>query len=194
MDNHTFAITPAETDDDYFFASGAVGGAGAVTLLKTAVGTVGVAYKVTLYSTGDSSARTWTIVGKGLNNASDITEVLAAANAGTATSVNYFATITSITASGAMTGNQKIGFLGTSLVLSPVILHSVNWVSETSAGTIVINRNSTTGAELLKIHTPPGAGYDSLDVGRLRVRGGSAATDYAIMTLTTVTKVTLICG
>lgn len=195
MDNPTWAITPPDAaDDDYFFQSGAVAGAGAITLLKTAVQTNGTAYKITFYSTGDSTSRTWTVVGKGVGNDAAITETITAGNAGTVTTVNYFSSVTSITASGAMTGNQKVGYAVSTFLLPTVVtILSVNWVSEATAGSIVINRNSTTGTELLKIHTPAGAGFDSIDCGAIRVRGG-ANTDYAIVTPTTVSKMTFICG
>lgn len=190
MDSNTWAVTLAETDDDYFFAAGAVGDAGPVTLLKSSVGTYGVAYKVTVYSTGDSSGKTWTIVGKGLNGEA-ITEVLAAANAGTATSTNYFTSVTSMTASAAMTGDQKIGYAGTPVAVLPATLCSVYWVAADTAGTITVNRNSTTGTELLKIHTPAAVGSDSLDCGAIRIRGGTN-NDFGVVSLGTVTKVTLI--
>ena len=198
MDSNTFAITLAEADDDYFFTAAAVGSAGAITLLKTTVGTHGTAYKLTLHSAGNSSTRTWTIVGKGVGNATDITEVITAGNTAAVTTTNYFASVTSITASGAMTGDQKVGYAASPVLIAPTLIRSVNWISEATAGSIVINRNSATGAELLKIYTPAaGAGvtsFDSIDCGAIRVRGSAARTDFAIVTLTTVTKVTFICG
>jgi len=195
MDTNTWAITPPATDDDYYFAAGAVGGAGAITLLKTKVGTYGAGYKVTFFSTGDSTTRTWTIVGHAVGTAPGAvtTEVVAAGNNATTTSTNYFDTLTSITASGAMTGNQKVGFSAATVALPATYIHSVYWISESSAGSIIINRNSATGTELLKIDTPGAVGADSIDCGRIRVMG-SAATDFALITPTTVTKYTLICG
>ena len=195
MDTNTWAITPPATDDDYYFAAGSVGGAGAITLLKTKVGVHGAGYKVTFHSVGDSSARTWTIVGHAVGTAPGVvtTEVVAAGNNATTTSTNYFDTLTSVTASGAMTGNQKVGFVSTTVALPATYIRTVYWVAESSAGSIVINRNSATGTELLKIDTPAAAGSDSLDCGQIRVMG-SAATDFALITPTTVTKYTLICG
>ena len=195
MGNNTWAITPPATDDDYYFASGAVGGAGAITLLKTTVGVHGVGYRVTFYSTGDSTSKTWTIVGYAVGTAPGAvtTEVVTAGNAGTVISTNHFASITSITASGAMTGNQKVGFTSATVALPAACVYSIYWISESTAGSIVINRNSATGTELLRVDTPASVGADSIDCGKIRVMG-SAATDFALITPTTVTKYTLICG
>jgi uncharacterized membrane protein YdcZ (DUF606 family) len=96
-------------------------GAGALTLNGALVSS-GVAYlygatsevmwgqKISIEGTGNNSGITATIVGTGPGG-SALTETLTLANNGTATTSNYFRTVTSITTSGTVTGNIEGGFL-----------------------------------------------------------------------------------
>ena len=70
------------------------------------------------------------------------------------------------------------------------------YVASGTAGTVKINTNSTTGYLLLQINTPALAtAVNSLYMaaeGILTAR--SSTTDFAIVTLSNVTALTLICG
>jgi len=194
--DNAWAVSPA-TNDQYYFATAAVGAGGALTLLKTAAGLNGVGYKVLFTSAGNSSGESWTIVGHAMGTAPGVvtTESVTGPNATTGASTNYYDKITSITASGAMTGDQSVGILGTSVALPATRIVGVHWVGTGSAGTIVVNRNSASGAELLRINTPAAAtatGY--LYAGRIPMAGSAAETDFGLVTLTNVTNCTLICG
>ena len=197
MTGDNWAVTP-ETDDDLLFASGAVAGAGALTLLRTTTGENGVGYKILFTSAGDSSARTWTIVGHAMGTDPGVStsETVTAPNATTASSTNYYDRITSITASGAMTGNQKVGILGTSVALPRTRVQFVYFVASGSAGSIVVNLNSTTGRQLLKVATPASAtGTDSMHCpGSGILTTGGGVNDFGLVTLTNVTSATLVCG
>ena len=200
MDTNTWALSPSHTtDDDYYFVAGAVAGAGAITLLKTSAGSNGVGYKVTFHSAGDSSARTWTIVGHAMGTPENTatTEVVAAGNNATTTSTNYYDTITSITASGAMTGNQKVGYDATYAAypaLHNMNLLGVHWVATGTAGYVSIRRNSATGTVLLRIDTPADAtASGTLECLKIRTMG-SSTSDFILLMPSNVTFYTLIFG
>lgn len=84
-------------------ASQTLAGSGPLTLTNTSVSVLnasGYAQPVLISSVGNDSALTWTITGTGYSGA-PIIETLAGGNAVAVTSQNLFASVTSITASGA---------------------------------------------------------------------------------------------
>lgn len=193
----TWAVTP-ETDDDYYFASGTVGAAGAVTLLQTVAGQNGVGYKVLFTSAGNSSTMTYTIVGHAMGTPAGIltTEVVTGPNATTALSTNWYDRIVSITASAAATGSQKIGISGATVALPRTRVKGVYFVGGESGGSVSINLNSATGLQLLKLTAPASATssnfiqtYNGILTGR-----SSAETDFAVVTNTSLTTLTIFCG
>jgi hypothetical protein len=197
MQYDIWAVTPS-TSATYYRAAASIAGAGQLTLLQTDAGRNGVGYKVSITSAGDDSGDTFTIVGTKVGDltGSLTTEVVTGANAGVATSVNYYARINSITASGASAGNVSIGTTG-SLALPRTRIKSLYYVGTTNAGSIVFTINSTSGPEVLKIDTPAGATAfsDSLFLPADGiVLGRNTNNDFGIMTLTEVTKVTVFCG
>lgn len=193
-----WAVTPA-SDDDLFRADASIGGAGALTLLTRTVGPNGSGYKIVITSAGDDRGITFTVVGYKVGDmiGQATTEVLTGANASTVTSTNYYASIVSITASGASAGNVKIGTTG-SLALPRCRVKGLHYVVGTSAGSIKVNSNSPTGTLLLQLDTPAVASSAlaiSVTVpmdGILTAR--SSSSDFAVVTLTNVTYVTLFCG
>ena len=191
-----WAITPS-TDDDRYRADASISGAGALTLITNDAGVNGIGYKVLITSAGDDSGDTFTIVGQKVGDLTGTatTEVVTGANAGAATSTNFYAYIESITASGASAGNVKIGTTG-SLALPRTRIRGFQYVAAASAGSVVFNLNSTSGAEILKVNTPAGATITQQmsipGAGILTTRGSN--TDFAIMTLTQVSLITVFCG
>ena len=187
-----------------FFGPAAVGAAGAVALSVTDCGLNGVGYKIFMRSAGNSSARTWTIVGHKVGTLAGVStsEVVTAPNAAAVVSVNYYDTIVSITASGAMTGNQSLGVgdVGgtgtlTTMTLPLTRIIGCYYVGAAGAGSIVITRNSLAAVELLRIATPVGAATTMyVDTGAIRTAGSAALTDYALVTPTAVIFYTLFCG
>lgn len=189
----TWSIRPATVSDSYFFASAAIGAGGAITLLKSDLAINGAGYQVLFSSSGDSSGRTFTITGTTVGQLTGSTsEVVTAPAAGLTThSTNYWATVTGISISGASTGNIKIGFTG-SLALPRCRIRGVHYVGAASAGSIVVTMNSTTGTEILGIDTPATATFaEYVRTNHILTARSAALSDFAIVTLTQVTKVTL---
>lgn len=190
MSNNTWAVTPVNNDALYR-AAASIAGAGALTLLTSSPGPNGIGYKVIFTSSGNETGKTYTLTGVTVGG-QNVTETLAGA-AGTTTSTNYFASITSISAAAASVGNVKIGTTG-SLALPRTRIRGVHYVGAASAGTIVVNVNTTSGTLLLQVDTPATATWaEYIDTGGIIV-GGSARTDFGLVTLTQVSKVTFICG
>lgn len=190
-----WAVTPS-TSATLLRTAAAIGGAGALTLLVNEIAVGGCGYKIRITSVGDDSGDTFTIVGNKVGNPyTETTEVVTGPNATTADSTNYWAYVRSITASGASAGNVSIGTTG-SLALPRVRIQAVAYVGAAAAGTIDVNLNSTSGTLILRIDTAASATYaDTVDIpGGGILTGRSTATDFAILTLTQVSKVTLFCS
>lgn len=188
----------AAPDDTILRANAAIASGGALALLATSMSAYGTGYKVAITSAGDDTGITFTIVGIKVGDLTGkyTTEVVTGANAGAATSTNYYAYISSITASGASAGNVKIGSTG-SLAFPRARIKSFYFVGTTNAGSVKFNLNGPSGALLLQIDTPAGSAAfsDSVTIpgeGILTTR--SARSDFAVMTLTEVTNVTVFCG
>lgn len=196
MQYDVWAVTPS-TDDALFRSAASIAGAGVIPLITYTVGANGTGYKLVFTSSGDDSGITFTVVGNRVGDVSGdaTTEVVTGANATTASTTNFYTNIISITASGASAGTVKIGTVG-SLALPRCRIKGLYWVASATAGTIKVNRNSTTGLLLLQINTPALAtAVNSLYMaaeGILTTK--STLNDFAIVTLTDVTAATLICG
>jgi len=196
MQYDVWAVTPA-TDDAYYRANAAVAGAGALSLLANSVGPNGYGYKLVITSAGDDSGITFTVTGIKVGDLTNtvVTEVITGANAGTASSANYYARVDSIVASGASAGNVKIGTTG-SLALPRTRIKGLYWVGTATAGSVKVNVNGLASQLILQINTPAAAtAVNSLYMaaeGILTTRGSQQ--DYAVVTLTDVAYATLICG
>lgn len=192
-----WAINPSPSDAS-LRANASIAGAGALTLITGNVSPYGTGYKIAITSAGNDSGVTFTIVGVKVGDltGASTTEVVTGANAGAATSANFYTEIISITSSGASAGNVKIGSSG-SLAFPRTRVKSCYFVGAANAGSIKFNLNSPTGDLLLQIDTPASAASfsDSVTIpgdGILTTRSGK--TDFAVMTLTEVTVVTVFCG
>lgn len=197
MPSDVWAVTPS-TSATYYRAAASIAAAGAVSLLTNEAGEHGVGYKVLFTSAGDDSGITFTIVGFKVGRLTDnaVTEVVTGADETTATSSNFYSVVLSITASGASAGDVSIGTTG-SLALPRARVKGLYYVGAGDAGSIKLNVNATNGPLLLQVDTPTSAASfaDSLFVpadGILTTRSGTE--DFAILTLTQVTNVTVFCG
>jgi hypothetical protein len=196
MNGDIWAVTPS-TSATYYRAAASIAGAGAVTLLTQDAGPNGVGYKVRFTSAADDRGITFTIVGIKVGDLTGkfTTEVVTGANASTADSTNFYAYIESITASGASAGNVSIGTTG-SIALPRTRLKGFYYLASGTAGSIKLNLNSTSGAELLNLSTPASStGTQDMflpGMGILTTRSNN--TDFSILTVTNVTDVTLFCG
>ena len=192
-----WAITPS-TSATLLRAADTISSAGSLALLTNDVSPYGTGYKVLITCAGDNVGTDFTIVGIKVGDltGSYTTEVVAGVDTDTASSTNFYTYIASITASATSATNVSIGTTG-SLALPRTRIKSLYYVGAASAGSIKFNVNSTDGALLLQIDTPTSAASfsDSVtipDLGILTTR--SNATDFAIMTLSNITNVTVFCG
>jgi len=196
MNGDIWAVTPS-TSATYYRAAASIAGAGALTLLTQDAGPNGVGYKVRFTCAGDNQGITFTIVGIKVGDLSGkfTTEVVTGVDTDTADSTNFFAYIESITASGASATNVSIGTTG-SIALPRTRLKGFYYLASGSAGSIKLNLNSTSGAELLNLSTPASStGTQDMflpGMGILTTRSNN--TDFSILTVTNVTDVTLFCG
>ena len=196
MNGDIWAVTPS-TSATYYRAAASIAGAGALTLLTQDAGPNGVGYKVRFTSAGDDRGITFTIVGIKVGDLTGkfTTEVVTGVDTGNADSTNFYAYIESITASGASVTNVSIGTTG-SIALPRTRLKGFYYLASGTAGSIKLNLNSTSGAELLNLSTPASAtGTQDMflpGMGILTTRSNN--TDFSILTVTNVTDVTLFCG
>jgi hypothetical protein len=197
MQGDIWAITPS-TSATLLRTAASIAAAGAVTLLTNDVSVSGTGYKLLFTSAGNDSGITFTIRGVKVGDLTGAitTEVVTGANATTASSTNFYTSVQSITASGASAGNVSIGTTG-SLAFPRTRIKSLYYVGTTNAGSIKFNVNSTNGTLLLQLNTPAGATAfaDSLFIpaeGILTARNG--INDFAILTLSEITNVTVFCG
>ena len=104
------------TDDDALSAAATLGAAGTLTLGGTSATSTTLNSRVTIFSTNDNSTLTATVVGKDIYG-NDQTEVIDMADGTgatpTATGSKVFASVASITVSGATGANVKAGIVST---------------------------------------------------------------------------------
>lgn len=158
------------------------------TPITTTAGTpTGLTY--TLNNTG----ATYTIVGNTVGQpTATTTEVVSVPTGGTATSSNYFASITSITASTALAGAQSVGITG-SLALPRCRIRGIHMVGAAAAGSIAVTMNNT-GKVMVNLDTPASVAFSQyIDCDQILL-ASAKATDFAVVTLTQVTKCTFICA
>lgn len=160
---------------------------GGAAITTTAGTPTGLTY--TLKNTG----ATYTIVGNTVGQPNGATtEVVSVPTGTTANSTNYFAYVTSITASTALAGAQSVGITG-SLALPRCRLRGLSVVGAAAAGSVSVAMN-TSGKVLLNIDTPASATFAQyVDLDQILVAAANA-NDFGVVTLTQVSKCTFICG
>lgn len=154
---------PDASSATYFRAAAAIGAGGALTLLQT---TLDVPRNIIITNAGDDSGDTYTVTGTDEYGVA-VVETITGANAGVAAGKKAFATVSSITASGASAGDVSIGF-GDVLGL-PIWLPSTSHVLDElqdgaapTAGTVVAGlaratRSSATTADVRGTYDPNAA-------------------------------------
>ena len=115
----------------------------------------GTARQITLLSAGDDSGIEFTVVGTDINGDA-LSETVTGANAGTATSTGYFATISSITAVGNPAGNMSAGI--NSEVAGVVFagrtrVKNLNWTGGGAIGSIYVRNSGTAGTSLITVRS-----------------------------------------
>jgi len=192
-----WAITPS-TSATLLRAAASIAGAGDITLLTNDVSPYGTGYKLLFTSVGNDAGITFTITGVKVGDLSgaSVTEEVTGANASTASSTNFYTSVSNISVDGASAGNVSIGTTG-SLAFGRTRLKSLYYVGAGSAGSIKFNLNSSSGTLLLQIDTPVSSTSfsDSVTIPELGIlTQRSNSTDFAVMTLDQVSNVTVFCG
>jgi len=192
-----WAITPS-TSATLLRAAASIAGAGDITLLTNDVSPYGTGYKLLFTSVGNDAGITFTITGVKVGDLSgaSVTEEVTGANAGTASSTNFYTSVSNISVDGASAGNVSIGTTG-SLAFGRTRLKSLYYVGAGTAGSIKFNLNSSSGTLLLQIDTPVSSTSfsDSVTIPELGIlTQRSNSTDFAVMTLDQVSNVTVFCG
>lgn len=196
-----WAVSPT-TNAAYYRVAASSTGTAAYTLLQTTAGPNGIGYLISFVSGSNDSDKTFSIVGHKMGTSPGVvtTETVTGPNATTVYSTGYYNIVTSITPSATMLGNIGVGVLGTSVALPRTRVQAVYVVGAATAGSVKVNLNSATGTLLLQVDTPASAAANSyllLPHGILVGAGnanGSPTVDFGIVTLTTITLATIICG
>lgn len=155
----TITADTQAADDDGISVNAAVGNNAALTiggaLASSGSVTLDHGRKVTITSSGNDSAISFTVVGTDVNGAAQ-TETVDGANAGTATSTNYFLTISSITAVGDPVANVKAGIsddVADVIFADRTRLKGVFLSSTATAGTIDFLTTSPSGTSEMKLRS-----------------------------------------
>lgn len=163
---------------------------------NTTPGRNGYGYKVSITSAGDETGVGFTITGTKVGDigGNTVTETVVGLDTNTAYSTIYFSSVQSISINANTTANVTIGY-GGDLALPRTRVKGLYYVASANAGSIAITPNSST-IPVLDIATPASnVAVNSLYMaaeGVLTANGSSK--DYAVVTNTNVTSVTLICG
>lgn len=153
--------SPSASSAAFFRAAAAIGGAGALVLLQTALD---VPRALTFTSAGNDTGITFTITGKDEYGAT-VVETVTGANAGVAAGKKAFSKVTGITASGASAGTVSVGYgnvLGLPIFLynTTFILREIENNALATSGTVVAGVTSTataTTGDVRGTYTPNGA-------------------------------------
>ena len=181
-----------KSSTNFYVASVTPSGAGALALKATTPGINGYGYKVAIAGTGNETGKNFTIVGTTVGGAA-VTETIAGPNNNTVYTTNYFASVSSITVSAATAAAITVGY-GGNLALPMTRIKGLYYVgSSGGAGSIIVTRNSNS-IILLEIDAPGSATVNSLYMAAEGIRTTYSLDDFAVVAVTSVTSVTLICG
>ena len=201
----TWAVRPAAAVTNTFRVAATHGANAAFTLLVNDFSSIqgaknGAGYMLSFTTSADitANATVWTITGAIVGQTvGTTTEVVTGpASATTVNSTHYWARVDSIVAGGTSGGSSgavtvAVGFAG-SLALPRCRIKGVSVVGAATAGSVIVTMNGTSGTEILGIDTPATATFAQYDMGGHILVGRTAVTgDFAVVTLTQVTKVTL---
>lgn len=183
-------IEAGAVDDDAISTAAAVGNNAAMTL-TTSPYVPDQPRKITLHSAGNSSGISFTVVGLDETGAA-ATESITGGNAGSVTSTKYYSSVTSITAVGNPTGDQKAGISAS--IAAPIFrgdlrMRGMYAVNTASAGTINFTQGSASGASQLKFNTVAAANsteYPSIPQDGIVFRSGGYIV-YDVANLSSIT-------
>lgn len=195
MQYDLWSVSPT-SDDDYFRTSATISASGSIALLKNDLGVNGTGYKVSITSNGADSNKTFTITGVKVGAVGYdgvVTETLSGPSASVVYSTNYYTRVNSIAVDAASAGGVKIGF-GGDLAFPRTRIKGVYFITAATAGTITFTAQPSSSV-IMKLDTPADVGAQDLIIppeGLLTTRGSN--NDYAVLSLTEVSKITVLCG
>ena len=183
-------IEAGAVDDDAISTAAAVGN-NAAMVLTTSPYVPDQPRKITLHSAGNSSSISFTVVGLDETGAA-ATESITGGNAGSVTSTKYYSSVTSITAVGNPTGDQKAGISAS--IAAPIFrgdlrMRGMYAVNTGTAGTINFTQGSASGASQLKFNTVAAANsteYPSIPQDGIVFRSGGYIV-YDVANLSSIT-------
>jgi len=147
-------IEAGAVDDDAISTAAAVGN-NAPMVLTASPYVPDQPRKITLHSAGNSSGITFTVVGLDETGAA-ATESITGGNGGSVTSTKYYSSVTSITAVGTPTGDQKAGIaadIAAPIYRGDLRMRGMYAVNTATAGTINFTQGSASGTSRLKFNT-----------------------------------------
>ena len=194
-----WAVTPEQSNTEYFKASATIAASGSINLLANNLGYNGTGYKVSITSNGVETGKTFTITGTrvgGLGvDAAPKAETLSGPSAGIVYSTHYYTSIQSISVNAASAGGVKIGF-GGDMALPRTRIKSAVYLSASTAGTITITAKPS---NVVILKTPTGGDTSLHNIiipaeGILTTKSGN--DNYAVLTMSQVatSNITLFCG
>ena len=171
-----WAVTPSFSAGLYR-AGAAISGAGDITLLTNQPLDNGAGYQILFTCAGDATAATFTITGYKVGDLTQsvTTETVAGVDADTATSVNYYSKITSISSDAAVATNVSIG----------------NAIADGMA----LPRSRMKGFYFVATPANVESQQMSLPGDGILINGNEPQTTFGVVTQTTaVTSLTVFCG
>jgi hypothetical protein len=199
MQYDVWAVTPEQSNTEYFKASATISSSGSIALLANNLGYNGTGYKVSITSDGADANKTFTITGTRVgSNASHVApqvETLSGPSASIVYSANYYTSIQAISVDAGSAGGVKIGF-GGDIAFPRVRIKGAIYLSASTAGTITLTAKPS-NTVILK--TPTGGDTSVHNViipseGILTTKGSN--DDYAVLTMSQVatSNITIFCG
>jgi hypothetical protein len=187
-----------DSDADFYVVENTYSGTAPIALpiSNNLPGRNGYGYKVSVTSAGDETGVGFTITGMKVGDIGGtlVSETVVGLDTDTAFSTIYFASVESVVINANTTANVTIGY-GGDLALPRCRVKGLYYVASGNAGEIAITPNSSS-IPILAMATPGNATVvSSLYMAAEGIlTTNSSAKDYAVVTNTNVTSVTLICG
>lgn len=186
------------SDADFYVAENTYAGTLPLSLpiSNTIPGRNGYGYKVAITCTNDQTGVGFTITGTKVGDigATSVSETVAGGDNATVFSTIYFSSVDSVVINANTSANVSVGY-GGDLALPRTRVKGLYYVASSSAGSIAVTPNSSS-IPVLDIATPASnVAVNSLYMAAEGILTTNSSTkDYAVVTNTNVTSITLICG
>jgi len=185
------------SDADFYVAENTYAGTLPLTLplSNTIPGRNGYGYKVAITCVNNQTSVGFTITGTEVGDigAAPVSETVAGGDNATVYSTIYFSSVDSVVINANTSANVSVGY-GGDLALPRCRIKGLYYVAGSSAGTVTITPESST-IPILEMATPANnTVVSSLYMAAEGILTASTKDDYAVVSNTNVTSVTLICG